>query len=200
MQCSRSRFLSTLVTVKTLLIASMLAGWIAGPRVAGAQEPERPRWSVALAYGSGPHTARSGDVYYETSASNTARASAAYNFGDGRFRPVLRAELLTEGPGSDWTDCRPAPNGSCSRDFPAPDGIGAAAGITYRASSKFEIAALAGVGSYDATVRWFVEAEVALAITRHFAATVAARQMTWSEPGLGHHWYRPVYAGIRLQW
>jgi hypothetical protein len=139
-------------------------------------------------------------VYYEFSTSNTGQLSVAYRFGGGRVRPTLRAELLTEGPGSDWTDCPPAPNGSCRRDFPAPDGVGAAAGIAYELMPRVETSVLAGVGRYDSTTRGFLEAEGALGITHRFAITVSIRQMTWDEPALGRHWYRPVHLGLRVQW
>ena len=139
-------------------------------------------------------------MYYGSSRSNTGQISAAYRFGAGTVRPVLRAELLTEGPGSDWTDCPLAPNGSCRRDFPAPDGLGAAAGVAYAPTSRIEASVVAGVGRYDATTRGFVEAEGAIALTRRLAGTVAVRHMAWDEPALGRHWYRPVHVGVRAQW
>jgi hypothetical protein len=182
---------------------STLALWaalLASPPAAAAQAPPRPHWSIGAALGAGPRTERSGEVYYELSTSNTGQLSAAYRFGSGRVRPMLRAELLTEGPGSDWADCPPAPNGSCLRDFPAPDGLGAAAGIAYALTSRVEASVLAGTGRYDSTTRGFLEAEGALGITRRLAITVSIRQMTWDEPALGRHWYRPVHFGARAQW
>ena len=176
------------------------AALLASPHVAAAQAPARPRWAVALSLGAGSHTDRAGEVYYGSSTSNTGQLSAAYRFGAGVVRPMLRAELLTEGPGSDWTDCPPAPNGSCRRDFPAPDGVGAAAGVAYAPTPRLEASILAGAGRYDATTRGFLEAEGALGVTRRAAITVAVRQMAWDEPGLGRHWYRPVHFGLRAQW
>ena len=176
------------------------AALLASPHAAEAQARSRPHWSIAVALGAGRHTDRAGDVYYEFSTSNTGQLAAAYRFGAGRVRPVLRAELLTEGPGSDWADCPPAPNGSCRRDFPAPDGVGAALGVAYEVVPRVEAGVLAGAGRYDATTRGFVEAEGALGVTRHVAITVSIRQMTWSEPRLGRHWYRPVHFGLRAQW
>ena len=124
----------------------------------------------------------------------------AYRFGASVLRPLVRAELLTEGPGSDWDDCPLAPNGSCRRDFQAPDGIGTAIGLAYAPTVRVEAALVAGVGRYDGTTRRFAEAEAALGISRHAAVTVAVRQMTWDEPGLGRHWCRPVHLGARVQW
>lgn len=181
-------------------IVVLLTALLAAPHAADAQAPSRPHWSVALGLGAGPHPDRAGEVYYGSSISNTGHISVAYRFGAGVVRPMLRAELLTEGPGSDWEDCPLAPNGTCRRDFPAPDGVGAAAGVAYELTPRLEASILAGAGRYDATTRGFVEAEGALGITRHLAATVAVRQMTWNEPGLGRHWYRPVHFGLRGQW
>ena len=177
-----------------------VAALLALTHAAGAQSPARPHWSIGLALGAGSHTGRAGEVYYGSSTSNTGQLSVAYRFGAGAARPILRAELLTEGPGSDWEDCPPAPNGSCRRDFPAPDGVGAAAGVAYAPTPRVEIGVLAGVGRYDATTRRFVEAEGALGVTDRVAATVAIRHMVWDEPGLGRHWYRPVHLGLRVQW
>jgi hypothetical protein len=181
-------------------IVVLLAALLASPRVADAQAPSRPRWSMAVALGAGPHTVQAGEVYYESSISNTGQLSVAHRFGAGVVRPMVRVELLTEGPGSDWADCPLAPNGSCRRDFPAPDGVGAAAGVAYELTSRVEASLLAGAGRYDSTTRAFLEAEGALGITRHVAITVAIRQMAWDEPGLGRHWYRPVHLGLRAQW
>lgn len=113
---------------------------------------------------------------------------------------MLRAELLSEGPGSDWSDCPPAPNGSCLEDFPAPDGIGAAAGVAYALAPRVEAALLAGVGRYDSTTRRSVEVEGAVGITRRLAGTVGVRYMVWREPDRGHHWYLPVNLGLRALW
>ena len=181
-------------------IVVLLAALLAAPRVADAQAPSRPRWSIAVALGAGPHTDQAGEVYYESPISNTGQLSVAHRFGAGVVRPMVRVELLTEGPGSDWADCPLAPNGSCRRDFPAPDGVGAAAGVAYELTSRVEASLLAGAGRYDSTTRGFLEAEGALGITRHVAITVAIRQMAWDEPGLGRHWYRPVHFGLRAQW
>lgn len=179
-----------------LIVAALLAL----PPAAVAQATARPNWSVGLALGAGSHAGRVGDVYYGSSTSNTAQLAAAHRFGSGRVRPMLRAELLTEGPGSDWDDCPLAPNGSCRRDFPAPDGLGGAAGFAYALNPRVETSILAGMGRYDSTSRWFLEAEGAVGITRRLAGTVAVRHMAWDEPGLGRHWYRPVHIGLRAQW
>jgi hypothetical protein len=181
-------------------IAALLALALASPHVARAQAPARPHWSVGLALGVGPHTTRADDVHYGSSRSNTGQLAIAYRFGAGALRPMLRAELLTEGPGSDWDDCPLAPNGTCRRDFPAPDGVGAAAGLAYTPTARIELGVLAGAGRYDATTRGFVEAEGALGVTRRLAVTVAVRHMAWDEPGLGRHWYRPVHVGARARW
>ena len=178
----------------------LLVALLAAPCVAVAQTPARPRWSVGLALGAGPHTDRAGEVYYGSSASNTGQVSAAYRFGAWAARPMLRAELLTEGPGSDWADCPPAQNGSCRRDFPAPDGVGLAAGVAYAPTARVEASFLVGMGRYDGTLRRYAEVEGALGVTRRVAVTVAVRQMAWEEPGLGRHWYRPVHVGGRIQW
>ena len=166
----------------------------------GAQTPDRPHWSFSVALGAGGHPDRAGDVYYETSTSNTGLLAIAYRFGSGALRPLLRSELLSEGPGSDWLDCPPAPNGSCLADFPAPDGVGGAAGLTYQLTSGLDASLLAGVGRYDDTRRGFVEAGAAILITTRIAATVAARHMAWDQPGVGRHWYRPVFLGLQANW
>ena len=170
------------------------------PDEGDAQAPPRPHWSIAVSLGEGPHTARAGDVYYRTSSSNSGELSAAYRFGAGALRPMLQAELLTEGPGSDMSGCPVAPNGSCRRVFPAPDGVGVATGIAYEPMTRVETSLLAGVGRYDATRRTFLEAEAAFGVTARIAVAVAIRRMTWNEPQTGRHWYRPLHVGMRAQW
>ncbi|HYC51257.1 MAG TPA: hypothetical protein VEB19_09145 [Gemmatimonadaceae bacterium] len=183
--------------MKTLIFLGAAA--LAVPGASGAQEPPA-HWFVGAALGAGPHPDRAGDVFYGTSTSNTGQISAAHRFGNGSLRPTLRVEMLSEGPGSDWDDCPLAPNGSCERDFPAPDGLGVAAGVAYQPTARIDAIALAGAGRYDGTMRWFLETEGALRIARQFAFTISLRQMMWTEPGLGGHWYRPVHLGMRRQW
>jgi hypothetical protein len=183
-----------------LLPAAVAALLLLAGAAEAQQAPARPRWSFTGAFGIGAHPSRSGEVHYGSSRSETAHLALAHRLGGGPVRPLLRAELLTEGPGSDPLDCPRAPTGTCERDFPAPDGVGIAAGLAVQATGRIETSLVAGVGRYDETTRTFLEAEGAVVVTRRLALTVALRHMAWREPELGRLWYRPASAGLRLSW
>jgi hypothetical protein len=168
----------------------------------GAQEPEEgPRWTAGVAVGDGPHTTRVGDIYLRKDVAPTTRLSLARLGEGGRVRVVLRGEAVLALGGADATDdCPVAPTGSCRAEFPENAGGGASIGADARLFSRVSSTLLVGGGRYGGTTRAFGEVELAVGVGANVLLTAASRHMTWNEPGLGRLWYRPIYAGLRVQW
>jgi hypothetical protein len=177
----------------TLLVAA---------RSLGAQElDEGPRWAAGVAVGDGPHTTRVGDSYLRKDVTPTTRLSLERLGEGGRVRVVLRGEAVLEWGGADATDdCPVAPGGGCREEFPENAGGGAAIGADAQLFSRASTTLLIGGGRYGGTTRAFGEVELAVGVGSNVLLTAASRHMTWNEPDVGRLWYRPIYAGLRVQW
>ena len=171
-------------------------------RALGAQEPEDgPRWAAGVAVGDGPHTTRVGSTYLRKDVTPTTRLSLARLGEGGRARVVLRGEAVLAWGGVDATDdCPVAPTGGCRAEFPENAGGGASVGADIGLLSRVSTTMLVGGGRYGGTTRVFGEVEIAVGLGSNFLLTAASRHMTWNEPDVGRLWYRPIYAGLRVQW
>jgi hypothetical protein len=177
----------------SMLLATMLLA----PRIAMAQETSIV--SFALAVGVGPRTERSGDVYYRGGRSGMLRFSSLIRLPfTGKVRPVLHMEAIPAFATDRLSDCPLAPNGTCREHFPSSAGIGAAVGAAM-AHATGSTTLLVGAGKYGDRSRKFAEAETAFLLSRSSAATFGLRYMAWTEVDGRHHWFSPLFSGIRVQ-
>jgi hypothetical protein len=158
-----------------------------------------PRYSAELSLGDGPRTTRSGETWYGGDSEPYLRGAFTVRLGSaGRIRPVVNADFSFGARGDQVLVCGLAPNGSCYQYFPPTDGLAAGVGVRAMLASRLTLGSSVGVARYDSNVR-YVDADVALGLTRRIHALAHWRRLDWPESGGGRLWFQPLTFGVRLQ-
>ena len=159
-----------------------------------------PRFAAELSAGEGPRPSRSGEVFYARKSENYIRAALTARLGSpGRVRPIVTAEYSFAVRGDQVSICGVAPNGSCFQYFPNTDGFAAGVGVRAVPVTRLAVGTSVGLARYSETAR-FVDADVALGITRRFHLLAHWRRLEWKTAEGDKLWFQPFTVGVRVQW
>lgn len=159
-----------------------------------------PRVSADLTVGQGTRPTRAGEVWYLMGDSEaTLRTGMTVRIGSpGRIRPVVSADYNYDLRGDQLALCGIAPNGSCYQYYPSTQGLSAGVGVRAMPWRRVTVGTAAGVARFATTAR-YVEADVALGLTRRLLAVAHWRRFTWRDAADEPMWYQPLTFGIRVQ-
>jgi hypothetical protein len=159
-----------------------------------------PRFAAELSAGAGPRPLRSGEVWYAGKSEGYVRAGLTARLGSpGRVRPVVTAEYSLDIRGDQVSLCGVAPNGSCFQYFPNTDGFAAGVGVRAVPVTRLAVGTSVGLARYSETAR-FVDADVALGITRRFHLLAHWRRLEWKTAHGDKLWFQPITVGMRMPW
>jgi hypothetical protein len=165
-----------------------------------AQAQSVPAVSAELSFGSGATSTHAGDQWFTKtngelwSADLTVRLGAA-----GTTRAVL---LLGYDAGvrPQYVNlvCRLAPNGSCTEDFPSPQGPSIGLGVRQAVGQWLLLGVGGGFAKYDGAAR-FAEADLSLRVFSQFALTSEFRYIDLAIAGQ-RACFTPLTFGARINW
>jgi hypothetical protein len=167
-------------------------------RVAGAQSV--PAVSGSLSFGSGSTSSHAGELWFSKASAELWSVDLAVRLGGaGSTRPVLLLGYDL-GVNAQYVNliCRPAPNGSCFSDFPAPLGPSIGVGVRQVVGRWVVLGVGAGVAHYDGTAR-FAEADLSVRLFSHFALVSEFRYIDLTITGQ-RAFFTPLTFGARINW
>lgn len=186
---------------RTFLAACIVSVVIAASSLAAPSPTAHslPRYSAELSAGRGARTTQAGAVWYAGDDKQYLRGGLTIRVGSpGRIRPVIVADYSFGIRGDQVSLCGIAPNGSCYQYFPQTNGLAAGVGVRAIPFSRLAVGGSLGVASYGAKAR-FVDADVAIAVTRRLSALAHWRRLNWSSAAQGDLWFQPLSFDIRVQ-